>query len=70
MITLKEVDKKNNALTPFKKLCRNCGHSVIIIELDRIICTHCGKWIYKDDKTEFMYKMREEIKKNGSKKNV
>ena len=26
---------------------------------DRVICNYCGKYIYKDDKTKFKYKLKE-----------
>ena len=51
-----------------------CGHSVTIFpNEERIFCTHCGHWVYKDKekqrknieqikKEEFRNKVRERIK--------
>ena len=42
--------------------CKNCGHSIVPMK-ERIICTHCGRWVYKNDKAEFEYKLKEITKK-------
>lgn len=42
-----------------------CGHSVIFPNKeDRIICSWCGHYVYKNDKAKFKYKLKEEINKN------
>lgn len=41
-----------------------CGHSVAIPnKVDRVLCTWCGKWVYKNKQTEFRYKLQEQLKK-------
>lgn len=42
--------------------CKNCGHSILPIK-ERILCTHCGYWVYKNEQVEFRYKTLENIKK-------
>jgi ribosomal protein S27AE len=55
--------KRNNIYRELSVYCKNCGHTMMIVDVDRVICTHCGYWVYKDDKIEFMYKMKETMKK-------
>ena len=55
--------KRSTVYTNMTIYCKNCGHSLLILNCDRLICSHCGYWVYKDDKTEFKYKMLENIKK-------
>lgn len=42
-----------------KKRCKRCGHTQLLGRKDRIICDWCKHWIYKDDRTEFKYKLKE-----------
>lgn len=50
-----EVEKKYRALTKFRKKCK-CGHSVYVLG-DYKLCTYCGNYIFKDDRTEFKYRL-------------
>ena len=61
------LEKKNNSikmtseLAKYKRYCK-CGHSVILpptSKRNRVICSHCNRWIYKNDYEEF----KENIKK-------
>ena len=39
-----------------------CGHSVFIPHYDeKIMCTWCNKWVYRDKQAEFKDKMRSEL---------
>lgn len=38
-----------------------CGRRQFISKADRTICSWCGNWIYKDEKTKFKYEMRERL---------
>ena len=42
--------------------CKNCGHTIVPFK-DRIICSYCGFWVYKNSKVEFKYKFKETLKK-------
>lgn len=42
--------------------CKNCGHTILPGK-DRGICTHCGYYVYKNDKIEFKYKLKNVLKK-------
>ena len=38
--------------------CEKCGHTVYIGNRDKILCTTCGRYLFKDKKKEFDYRMR------------
>ena len=43
-----------------------CSHTQLIPnQIDKVICTHCGKWIYRDKKLEFKDRMKNLLKKRG-----
>lgn len=56
---LKEVEMASKAYSEIRKLCPNCGHSLFFFKVDKCICDHCGYYVFKDKKTEFMYRMKE-----------
>lgn len=41
--------------------CADGHHGVVFYGTprDRLICTNCGHWIYKDEKTKLKYEMKE-----------
>ena len=57
-IKYNEDTKRFKEITDNKKKCKHCGHTQLIGLKDRGICTWCKHYIYKDDKTEFMYKIK------------
>ena len=38
--------------------CKHCGHTMMVGRKGKVICNWCGNYIFKDDKEEFMYRMR------------
>lgn len=41
-----------------------CGHSVAFPnKTDKVICSWCGNYVFKDKKDEFKYKLSQEMKK-------
>jgi hypothetical protein len=44
-------------LTKHKVKCK-CGHTLIIIGKTKVICNHCGYYVYRDEREEFKDKMR------------
>ena len=54
--------KKFNAMANDTIKCK-CGHSVLLGKNKRIICTFCGRWVFKDKKDEFEYRLRERLRK-------
>lgn len=51
-----EEQKIADKLQRYRKKCK-CGHSVVLIDNPYMICTHCGRPIFRDKKTEFIYKV-------------
>ena len=57
-ITFNHDRKRFKSLANSRFYCY-CGHSVILNPKDtRVLCTHCGHWVYKDKR-----KQRNNIKK-------
>lgn len=55
----KEMQLKLQDIQKTTYKCK-CGHSVVITNKDgRAICSYCNKWVFKDKKTEFEYRMKE-----------
>lgn len=55
-------EKLDRIMAQNRYYCK-CGHSVIIMpKKNKIICSHCGHWIFKNGKDEFMFRLRERLK--------
>lgn len=66
MRTLKEEIKLQNELNKYKRKCKNCGHVMIFLKTskrNKIVCTYCGKYVYKNDLIEFKEKLNDKILK-------
>lgn len=60
----KKERKLNSELAKYKRYCK-CGHSMIITptaKQNRIMCTWCGRWIYKNDCEEFKDNIKKVLK--------
>jgi len=58
--------KYSHILTKERIKC-SCGHCVNIPpNLDKIICTWCGNYVFRDKKTEFEYRMKERMNNGKS----
>ena len=54
MPTFKEDSKIFNERQDNTKYCRHCGHSILFqVQTKRIICSHCGYWVYNNKEDEF-----------------
>ena len=42
-----------------KRKCKHCGHTQLLGLQDKAICDWCKHYIFKDDRVEFMYKLKE-----------
>lgn len=69
MLSLKDIRILEEERTKSRKLCKNCGHSVLLGRKDQKICSHCGVYVFKDDVAEFHYRIREQMVKNRANKN-
>ena len=64
MLSFKEIEILSGERTKNRKLCKNCHHSVLIPpQLDKIICSWCKNYVFKNDKIEFEYRMKEKMLK-------
>ena len=60
-VSRKQLEKdieKGIFITKNSVKCKHCGHSMLIGRKEKIICNWCGHYVFKDDKKEFMYRMR------------
>lgn len=58
----KDDIKISNSISKFKVAC-SCGHTMPIVNVDRMICSWCGHWVYKNKQLEFKYRLLETAKK-------
>lgn len=59
MLNFKQIEILSRKQTDSRKLCKICGHSALLGNRDKIICNHCGHYIFKDDATEFSYRLNQ-----------
>ena len=60
--TYNEIIKEHDTFQNYVVKCK-CSHSVLFTGVkDRILCTHCGHYVYKDKKTELKYKLKEKMR--------
>jgi ribosomal protein S27AE len=64
MMSNKEIKKYVEIVNRAKIMC-DCGHRVIMPpHFDKVICNWCGNYVFRDKKTEFEYRMNEEMRRN------
>ena len=57
-----EDTKYFNELAKYRKNCK-CGHSVIIKpNREKVVCTHCGRYVFNKKENEFKYRLKEKLK--------
>ena len=61
MLSFKEIAILSGEQTKHRKLCKVCGHSKMLGFRDKVICNHCGNYIFKDDITEFNFRLQQNI---------
>lgn len=42
--------------------CERCGHSLQVIRRNKAFCEWCGRYIFKDKKDEFEYRIKEKLR--------
>ena len=52
-----EIEKKYRVLNQQFRVKCECGHTTLLINKDKKICTHCGRYIFKNKKDEFIYRL-------------
>ena len=60
----KEYNRYANERSKYKVPCPKCGRKMMIVyNMEKTICDHCGTLIYKDEKAKFKDKMRKMSRK-------
>jgi len=63
ILTIKEFKKMTDEYEKVKYICK-CGHRVVIPKwVDKQLCDWCGRYVFKDKKREFNYRISEQIKR-------
>ena len=58
----KEIEKQSKVFQDYMIKCK-CSHTILFTgRKDRVICSNCGSYVYKDKKTEMKYKIKELLK--------
>lgn len=62
ILTIKEFQKMTDEYEKVKYICK-CGHRVVIPKwVDKQLCDWCGRYVFKDKRSEFKYRIKEAIK--------
>ena len=62
MLSAKEFSRQTNMLNKAKYKCK-CGHRIIIpLWVDKQICDWCGKYVFREKKDEFKYRLKEKMR--------
>lgn len=60
---IKDIIKLASEQTDASIKC-DCGHTVLVpTRKDKIICSWCGEYVFKDKETEFKYRMLSKLSK-------
>ena len=61
-MTNEEIQKYSSEIQKYKYQCK-CGKKVYIKRnKDKAVCDWCGKYVFKDKKAEFEYRVKEKLK--------
>ena len=62
ILTIKEFKRMTDEYEKVKYICK-CGHRVVIPKwVDKQLCDWCGRYVFKDKRSEFKYRIMEAIK--------
>lgn len=51
-------DKSMNAWFDGAIKCPNCGHSCHFTKVDKMICSYCGNYVFRNKKAEFEHLLK------------
>lgn len=60
MRLIKEFDNEEKRYIDV--ICKKCGWKNHLYWGDKRICRNCGYYIFKDDKSEFIYRLKEKLR--------
>lgn len=59
----KQDDRRFEEYSKGRVVC-SCGHTMFLPnKVDRLICTWCGCWVYKNEQIKFRYQLEQTMKK-------
>lgn len=62
VLTNKEFNNMSNNYAKVKYQCKKCGHKVVIPKwVDKQLCDWCGHYVFKNEKDEFKYRIKEKL---------
>lgn len=60
--SFQEIVRDQNKIHDYMVKCK-CSHTMLFTgSKDRLLCSHCGHYVYKDKKTEMKYKIKEKLR--------
>lgn len=51
----KKIEDRASALSKYKTTCV-CGHKTIVNK-DKVVCSYCGRYVFKNKQDEFKYRL-------------
>lgn len=58
----REIVSDYDKIQDYMVKCK-CSHTILFTGIkDRLCCSHCGNYVYRDKKTEIKYKLKEYLK--------
>ncbi len=64
-MTNKEIEKYHDEIQKAFISCSHCGHKVIIRKKeDKVLCSWCKNYVFKNKSDYFKYKLKKEMRKN------
>ncbi len=69
MLTYKEIEISSSNANRIK--CKYCGHVLLFSKKDeKVLCKICNHYVFKDEQTEFKYRLNETHIKEQIKREV
>ena len=60
--SFQQIVREHKKIQDYMIKCK-CSHTILFTgHKDRLCCSHCGNYVYKDKKTEMKYKIKELLK--------
>lgn len=60
----KKMTEELNKITKDRCICPNCGHTLLFNRPDKVICSWCKHYVFKNKKVEFEWRLKESINRN------
>ena len=68
--SMNEIEKEHRIFQNYVVKCK-CSHTILFTGVkDRLLCTYCGRYVYRDKKTEMKYKLKELLWKRKEVKDI